>query len=125
MEACAASCDIFRLMCQKVSALSSGVYVIFGMRQITVLPEISIEEYVINLYVFGVSCCNVFFSQFLKLILNTFILQICTFCSGLSKGFTDTEDQILILCLHGEVVYAVRSPVDLKHAKPLYSMVEN
>lgn len=45
MEACAASCDIFRLMCQKVSALSSGVYVIFGMRQIAVSPEISIEEY--------------------------------------------------------------------------------
>lgn len=39
-----ASCDIFRLMCQKVSALSSGVYVTFGMRQITVLPEIIIDE---------------------------------------------------------------------------------
>lgn len=50
----------------------------------------------LNLYVFGVSCCNVFFSQFLKLILNPFVMQICTFCLGLSKGFRNTKDEILI-----------------------------
>lgn len=47
MEPSTASCGIFRLMCQKLSDLSSGVYVIFGMRQTTVLPEISTEEYII------------------------------------------------------------------------------
>lgn len=85
MESCTANCDIFRLMCQKLSDLSSGVYVIFGMRQTTVLPEISIEEYIICLcFEFDLVMC---FSSVLEINSKSIYDADQYFLSKTPKGF--------------------------------------